>query len=608
MSTDLYSGGGARPAADIAAAGPRLQVQDLRFCYPPAKPGAGPAWVLDGLSLSAGVGEWLSIMGASDSGKTTLCLLISGLAPGLTGGTQEGHVLVAGRDTATHPPPTLAAYVGLVFQDATAQLFGSTVEAELAWGLENLGAPEQQMQGKIDAILSRFGIQALRHRSPLTLSGGELKRVAIASVLVMEPAILILDEPMGGLDPDGRNQVLSALSELREEHSITILMTENDPEAVAPFATRLAVLSGGRLSIDDTTRAALLRSDLLTAAGVAIPQMVHLAAELSRHTGRQFDFVDIKEALTVLAPLLSCPSSTGDTAGPEPSHPAPQSLDAGAAWSVEIDGLWYWYGPQGTPALRGVDLRIRAGEVVAVVGANGSGKTTLAKHLNGLLRPKRGSVRILGREIGSRSIGEMAHHVGYLFQSPEQQIFSATVREEIAFGPTNLGLSRREVEHRVNGAMERFDLTSVAHLPPSVLGYGLRRRLTLASLDAMQSPILVLDEPTVGLDARGRADLVDWLRDQQSQGRSILLVTHDMELVAECAGRAVVLSGGHVLADESPRSVFDRVALLEAASLVAPPVVLLGQALRGRGLQRLCLTVPELCKQLGGHLGMSCQS
>lgn len=200
MSTGPSAAASTGRAAGPAATRSTLQIEELRFCYPPLKPGASPAWVLDGLSVSADPGEWLSIMGASDSGKTTLCLVASGLAPSLTGGTQEGHVRVAGLDTDTHSPPALAPYAGLVFQDPAAQLFGPTVEAELAWGLENLGTPPAKMQSKIDAALSRFGIEALRRRSPLALSGGERKRVAIASVLVMEPGVLILDEPMGGLD------------------------------------------------------------------------------------------------------------------------------------------------------------------------------------------------------------------------------------------------------------------------------------------------------------------------------------------------------------------------------------------------------------------------
>ncbi len=611
------STGPSAAASTGRAAGPpdakcTLQIEELRFCYPPLKPGAPPAWVLDGLSVSADPGEWLSIMGASDSGKTTLCLVASGLAPSLTGGTQEGHVRVAGLDTNTHSPPALAPYAGLVFQDPAAQLFGPTVEAELAWGLENLGTPPAKMQSKIDSALSRFGIEALRRRSPLALSGGERKRVAIASVLVMEPGVLILDEPMGGLDPVGRNKVLAALSHLREERSISILMTESDPEAVASFATRLALLSEGRLGIDEPLRAALAQSDRLSAAGVSVPQMAQLAAELRRRTGRDFDFVDTDEALDALLGWLSSSPEAQDSAGPEPAQSRCEGAAAkglpgtAAAPAVQIDGLWYWYGQERAPALRGVDLEIGSGEVVALVGANGSGKTTLAKHLNGLLRPKRGRVRIVGQETSQRSIGELAQQVGFLFQSPEQQIFSATVRDEIAFGPRNLGLHTKEIDRRVSQAMERFDLAPVAHLPPSVLGYGVRRRLTLASLDAMQPSILVLDEPTVGLDAWGRADLVRWLREQQSHGRTILLVTHDMALVAECAGRVVVLLGGQVAADDSPRAIFDRPALLEGASLIAPPAVVLGQALRRHGLTRLCLTVPELCEQLAVLAGLPC--
>ncbi len=192
-----------------------ILVEGLRFAYPPLAPEAAAPWIIDGLDLHVGAGEWLAVMGASDAGKTTLCLLLAGLAPHLTGGQMEGRIVVAGRDTRDHPPPALAGAVGLLFQEAEAQLFNPTVEAEVAWGLENLGLPVAEIRARVEEMLALFRLEQVRRRAPAELSGGEQKRLALASVLAMRPQVLILDEPMGGLDPAGRSEVLAALSDLR---------------------------------------------------------------------------------------------------------------------------------------------------------------------------------------------------------------------------------------------------------------------------------------------------------------------------------------------------------------------------------------------------------
>ena len=307
-----------------------ILVEGLRFAYPPLSPGETAPWVIDGLDLRVRPGEWLAVMGASDTGKTTLCLLLAGLAPALTGGAMEGRIIVAGQDTGQHPPPALAGTVGLLFQEPEAQLFNPTVEKEVAWGPENLGLPVDEIRARVDDLLAFFRLDQARHRAPGELSGGEKKRLALASVLALRPALLILDEPMGGLDPVGRRQVLDALSDLRgqeQDHPVTIVMTESDPEAVAAFADRLVVLhrpstcsasaaslphanlseqetvrtEGARIVLEGPPRALFHQVDRLTALGVAVPQMARLAATLNRHLGTAFDFLAVDEARDALA-------------------------------------------------------------------------------------------------------------------------------------------------------------------------------------------------------------------------------------------------------------------------------------------------------------------
>jgi energy-coupling factor transporter ATP-binding protein EcfA2 len=294
-----------------------LLVEGLRFAYPPLSPGAFAPGVIGGLDLQAHPGEWLAVMGASDTGKTTLCLLLAGLAPHLTGGTMEGRIVVAGRDTRDYPPPALADTVGLLFQEPDAQLFNPTVEAEIAWGLENLGLPVPEIQARVDEMLGLLRLSGIRHRNPGDLSGGEKKRLALASVLAMRPNILILDEPMGGLDPLGRQEVLAALSALRQDRSVTIVMTESDPEAVAAFADRIVVLrrppvsltategvEESHIALEGPPRDIFGQEERLAALGVGSPQLARVAACLNRRLGTTFDFLSVDNAREALATYL----------------------------------------------------------------------------------------------------------------------------------------------------------------------------------------------------------------------------------------------------------------------------------------------------------------
>jgi energy-coupling factor transporter ATP-binding protein EcfA2 len=264
--------------------------------------------------------------------------------------------------------------------------------------------------------------------------------------------------------------------------------------------------------------------------------------------------------------------------------------------ALEVTDLSFWYQEE-APVLRGIDLLVPCNQFLALVGANGSGKTTLVKHFNGLLRARLGEVRVAGQPTAPLSVGELARQVGFLFQHPEQQIFAASVYQEVAFGPRNLGLSSEQVEARVEAALVRFGLTPLAGQAPAILGYGTRRRVTLASLAAMDPPVVVLDEPTVGLDAPGLRETFAWIEELHCAGRTIVLVSHDMSLAAKHAERVVVLHEGQILADGPPGTVFRQQKVLARASLLPPPVFSLAQALKGYGLGGDCLSVEAFCDE-----------
>jgi energy-coupling factor transport system ATP-binding protein len=246
--------------------------------------------------------------------------------------------------------------------------------------------------------------------------------------------------------------------------------------------------------------------------------------------------------------------------------------------SIEIDGVCFAYEP-GRPVLHGVSFSVPAGQFAVLAGDNGAGKTTLARHLVGLLRPDQGTVRLSGQETAEWAIGRMAQHVGLAFQSPEVQIFSATVRDEVSFGPRNLGLPGAALTEAVDTALAAFKLLDIADWPPASLSFSDRRLVALASIAAMQTPIIALDEPTVGLDAAGQKRVLDWLHQRHRNGATILLITHDMELAACCAERLLVLAEGRLLADGPPHAVFARPSVVEQAGLRAPFAVALAQAL-----------------------------
>ncbi len=549
------------PSPAVCAAG-------LAFAYPPLAPDRPAEPVFSDLSLSVLPGECLALMGANGAGKTTLCRLVAALAPQMTGGELTGRLEVLGHDVSTISSAALAGRVGVTFQEVEHQLFNATVEAEVAWGLEALGLPPAEMAERIRWALAVVGLQVELSRSPAALSGGQQRRLALAVALAIRPELLVLDEPVSGLDPAGQREVLAALAALRRETTATILMAESEPEAVLALADRVVVLDPpgqGGVALGGTPCALFSRPAELDALGVAVPQLARLAAGLNSRTGSRHTFLTTDEA----APLLSGMACT--------PLQAPRLQPRSGPAALHFEQLSFHY-PNGPPVLNGVDLTLPAGQFVALVGPNGSGKTTLAKHAIGLLRPSGGRVIVGDRPAADCSVGQLAQQVGFLFQHPERQIFASTVRDEVAFGPRNLGLDPAVVEARVTAALARFGLTGLSDAPPAVLSYALRRLVTLASVAAMEPEILVLDEPTVGLDAPGRAVTLEWCREMHAAGRTVLLVTHDMRAAA-LAERMVVLVGGRVAADAPPAELFGRPDLLARAALEPPPAVALAQRL-----------------------------
>lgn len=568
---------------------PIIALHNFSYAYPTYSPTAKPVWVLDGVDLTVRAGEFVAIMGPTGVGKTTLCLALNGIVPHSTGGTIGGEVWINGRNSRHHPVAELAQTVGLVFQEPETQLFNMTVEAEVAFGLETLGLPPAEMAQRIGWALGLVGMGEFRQRSPFELSGGQKQRVAIAAILAMKPPILVLDEPTANLDPVGKQEVFAAVETLRQQEGMTIIMVSHESEQIAAFADRVVVLEKGKVAIDAPAATIFTPPTRLRQIGLSVPQLSELADCLNQHHGTQFAFTQLDEAAVALQGW----GLGRDNRQPTTDHEANGSSVVGRPSSVlTLKSLSYAYdGKQA--ALNDIDLTITTGEFVAIIGQNGSGKTTLVKHLNGLLRPARGRVLLHGADIAATPVAELARTVGYVFQNPDHMIFSATVREEVAAGPRHLGLPEVAIAERTTAALTQFGLLPYAETQPALLGFGLRRKVSIAAVVAMQTAVLVLDEPTSGLDQRSTHELMTILTDLNQQGRTIILITHDMRLVADWVPSCVVLHNGRLLTHAPTRHIFQQPALLHQTQLEPPPIVQLGQRL---GFP--ALTLGDLCLEL----------
>jgi energy-coupling factor transporter ATP-binding protein EcfA2 len=565
------------------AAAPRnesaaLELRDVTFTYRDA---ATPA--LNGVSLSVDRGESVIIMGEGGAGKSTLCRCANGLIPHFQKGELTGLILAFGANTRAQPVHELARRVGLVFQDFESQLFSTSVELEAAFGPENFGRPRDEIGRRIAEALSATGLTGMERRAPATLSGGEKQRLAIASVLACRPDLLVLDEPTTDLDPQGKREVFVIARALRTSETAppAIIMVEHETEEAAHFQ-RAVVMRGGEIVYDGDVGSLLARSEFMEAHGIRpLP-----AAALFARLGETARPIADDEAVSLLHDLgYSLNRSGWDEL---------RADDARRAYGdpiVEVRGLSHSY--DGAPALDGVDLTIREGEFVAILGQNGSGKTTLVKHFNGLMIPRSGEVRVSGIETPRQSALELGRQVGYVFQNPDHQIFADTVREEVGFGPRNFGVPADEVARRVTESLAAVGMAGLEQADPFSLTKGERQRIAVASALASRPKALILDEPTTGLDYRQNVGMMELLRRLNEAGHTIIIVTHAMWVAAEYAHRAVVLSRGRVLLDAPMREAMGRADELAKAHLVAPQAVRLGAALGG-----VTLSVSELARCL----------
>lgn len=535
-------------------------------------------WTPDDVSFQVAPGEVVLLLGPSGSGKSTLALALNGLVPHAVPAEFEGAVITGGLDTATSTVAQLSEHVAMVFQDPDAQIVTGTVLDEVCFGPENLLLPVEEVLSRAERALRQVGLWERQTENPDRLSGGGRQRLAIACALAMGSDLLVLDEPTANLDPAGIEEVYAALRSLvsapdgaGKQHAI--LLVEHNLDAAIDLVDRVVVLDrDGRLAFDGPTREVLLgHLDELLAMGVWLP-VATLAALRLRSAG-----VALPDLPLTPAELTAALDATALPTPPPTVAVAPVTAEGSVAVRVDRLSVERGRGRRRTPILHEVSLEVVAGDFLAVIGTNGAGKTTLLQAIAGVVRPPRGRIDVGGIDPGRSDVRTIAAHIGFVFQNPEHQFIAHTVHDELAHGLRIRRVDDAEIERRVDDLLRRFGLESARDVHPFLLSGGQKRRLSVGSALIAGAPVLALDEPTFGQDRARANELLDLLAGLNAHGTTVVVVTHDLQLVADHASHVAVMAGGHLLAHDTTAAVLGDVELLRRAGLRPPP---LAQAMR----------------------------
>ena len=575
-----------------------IEVKDLKYRYP-----GTTQLALDGVSFTVEKGEFIGIAGENGAGKSSLSQALLGLIPQFYKGAYGGSVTVCGMDARSTPVSELCRHVGLVFQNPFNQLSGAkdTVYDEVGYGLQNLGFPPEEIRTRVESVLRCFGIWEYRDRNPFDLSGGQLQRVAICSVLAMKPDVLILDEPTSQLDPEGSEEVFHTVDELTKM-GITIIMIEQKIEKLAGYCDRVPLMHQGRVVDYDTPRRIFSREDLYD-LGVNPPAYTRFAranalvfedGTLPVTHAETLERVKASGAdrATLIASLRTMTAGVQmESATPQPvaAQPARAGVDAAAAAAsasrssdhaseaagaadatFQVKDLRFSY-VKGREVLHGLNLALDH-RPTAIIGQNGAGKTTLVRVLKGLLKPDSGEIRYQGENLETKTVAELASRVGYVFQNPDDQIFKYKVLEEVMFGPLNIGMSPQEAEASAHEALRMVGLDEKAGENPYDLELSDRKMVAIASVLAMNTDVIILDEPTIAQSWNGREKIREIIQAKAAEGKLVIAILHDMDFVANSFARVIAMAHGEILADDTPAEVFRNHPVLEKAALAAPPL------------------------------------
>ncbi len=571
---------------------PIIRIENLTYTYPSA------TQALTDLSLDVYPGEYVAIVGANGAGKTTLCMFLNGVIPNVVGGRLSGTVRVCGMDTFEHYVYEIAQNVGLVLQDPKSQLFSADVRSEIAFAAENRGIPRDEIISRLQEVLKIVRLEELASQLSDELSGGQKQRLAIAANLIVRPKILVADEPTSQLDPIGKEEVFSTLSALNTDYGMTVVIASHDVDEIERYADRVIVLDHGRIVLQGTPDRVFRDVDTLDRLFVHVPDLARLSRILQINGGHPLS-LDVPQAATQLKVWLGDDGTGSGTAFQEPSAPpVPAAATPENDVAVEVKSVSYAYPGTTSPAISNMSFSIPKGQFVGIIGQNGGGKTTLMKCLVGLLKPSVGEIYLNQKPLSGQKIGEIATQIGLILQNPDTQLFCMSVEEEIRFGLDNLDLEREEIDRRTEEALKITNLGEHRALYPFKLSLGDRRKVAVASIVAMRPQVLIFDEPLTGQDYKGRYDLVNLAADLHRAGHTVIMISHDMELVAKYTERTLVVGKGQLVLDAPTREVFDHVSLLRETYIEAPEIIRLAQALRTIGMPAGLLSIDQVAESI----------
>jgi energy-coupling factor transport system ATP-binding protein len=521
---------------------------------------------LKNINLKVRVGEVLGIVGPAGSGKTSLLLSLNGVIPNDIPAIQEGSITVDGVNVMEHDVAILTKHVGIVLDTPDTQLLAATVYDDVAFGPSNLGLDRDEIVRRVENALEVSRLKGKELRNPLQLSGGEQQSLAIAGILAMDPPIIAFDEPLSMLDPVGKETVITLLKNIAKERNRTVILTESGPdlENTLPYFDRLVALRDGEI-VAEGEPDQLVASGVLEDIDVGEPQVTTLMRSLTAYGYPVRPTANMELAASQLSEFVDgrYPGFIGD---------GEYAMDGDII--LKMENVRHVY-PSGVEALKGVSLEIRRGDMIGLVGSNGSGKTTLCMHAVGVLKPTNpdGRVLLMGRDTRTMKLKEIIRQVNYVYQIPDNMLFQERVEDEIAFGPSMMGFTPTETRKAVDEMMELFSLgdyrdSYILHLPRNV-----KRLLSLACVVATRPSLLLVDEPTTGLDRKTSEKVMNILEMLNRGGVTIVIISHNMELVGRYCRRVIVMDAGRILADGPARKVFADDETLRRANLRPPQVM-----------------------------------
>lgn len=518
---------------------------------------------LKDISFDIAKGEKVLILGPSGSGKSTLAQCLNGIIPNIHKGQAQGQVRIDGQDIFKQSIYDKSQLVSTVLQDPDGQFIGLTVAEDLAFALENDCADQSEMKDKVALWAERLDLTSLLNHRPQDLSGGQKQRVSLAGVLIDESPILLFDEPLANLDPKSGQETIDLIDKIHKEVGATTIIIEHRLEDVLYRPVdRILLVNEGELIFNGSPDE-LLSSTLLLENGIREPLYVTVLRQLGFDTRSaqnlsQLDALDLSDLAL-------------------PDRVLKDKRDSSSDSILKVEGLSVSYGDNPT-IIEDLSFSLKKGERLAIVGKNGAGKSTLAKALCGFV-PSQGKLTYKGQDISQDSIAERSERIGFVLQNPNQMISQTMIFDEVALGLRLRGIEEAEVEERVYEVLKTCGLYSFRKWPISALSFGQKKRVTIASILVLKPEIIILDEPTAGQDYKTYTDIMNFLDSLQKQGHTIVMITHDMQLMLEYSDRCLVVVEGEIIADDKPVTILNQKDLLESANLKQTSLYTLGQKL-----------------------------